>query len=69
MRLLLDKILQTGIRLCMLTGIAFTVTACYAPVRDPEMEEWMRHNEDSLKVESQIQDLSAEQDSIASEVD
>ena len=69
MRLLLDKILQTGIRLCMLTGIAFTVTACYAPVRDPEMEEWMRYNEDSLKVESQIKDLSAEQDSIASEVE
>lgn len=53
----------------MLTGIAFTVTACYAPVRDPEMEEWMRYNEDSLKVENQLQDLSAEQDSIASEVD
>lgn len=67
MRLLLDKILQSGIRLCMLTGIAFTVTACYAPPPyDPDMEEWTRYHEDSLKVENQLHDLSLEHDSITS---
>lgn len=31
MRTLLDKILRAGIKVLMLTGITFTVTACYAP--------------------------------------
>ena len=44
MRTLLDKILRTGIKVLMLTGITFTVTACYAPpppdyYNPPEQEE------------------------------
>ena len=44
MRTLLDKILRAGIKLLMLTGITFTVTACYAPAHPdyynpPEQED------------------------------
>lgn len=44
MRTLLDKILRAGIKLLMLTGITFTVTACYAPpptgyYNPPEQED------------------------------
>lgn len=31
LRTKLNTILQGGIRLCLLTSVAFTVTACYAP--------------------------------------
>lgn len=37
-RLLWDKILRMGIKLCMLTGVAFTFAACYAPAYEAEME-------------------------------
>ncbi|MBO4453712.1 MAG: hypothetical protein J5761_01500 [Paludibacteraceae bacterium] len=30
-RLLIDRVLRTGIKLCMLTGVAFTMAACYGP--------------------------------------
>ena len=36
-RLLWDKILRMGIKLCMLTGVAFTFAACYAPAPEPDM--------------------------------
>ena len=44
MRTLLDKILRASIKLLMLTGITFTVTACYAPAHPdyynpPEQED------------------------------
>ncbi|MEE1096402.1 MAG: hypothetical protein UH084_07535 [Paludibacteraceae bacterium] len=44
MRTLLDKILRAGIKVLMLTGITFTVTACYAPpphgyYNPPEQED------------------------------
>ena len=38
-RLLWDKILRAGIKLCMLTGVAFTFAACYGtPPEEPYME-------------------------------
>lgn len=37
-RVLWDKILRVGIKICMLTGVAFTFAACYAPARIPERE-------------------------------
>ncbi len=44
MRTLLDKILRAGIKVLMLTGITFTVSACYAPpppdyYNPPEQDE------------------------------
>ena len=31
MRTLIDRFLQLGIKLCLLTGVAFTFAACYGP--------------------------------------
>ncbi len=44
MRTLLDKILRAGIKVLMLTGITFTVSACYGPpppdyYNPPEQDE------------------------------
>lgn len=36
MRALLNKILSAGIKLCLLTGVAFTFAACYGPMPAPE---------------------------------
>lgn len=38
MRNMIDYILRMSIKLCLLTGVAFTFAACYAPARD---ENWM----------------------------
>ena len=34
MRKLFDRILRAAIKLCMLTGVTFLVTACYGPAPD-----------------------------------
>ncbi len=55
MRNLLDKILQAGIKLCLLTGVAFTFAACYAP--DPNFRDWEepeQYQEDQQKLEKQL---------------
>ncbi len=55
MRKLFDKILQTGIKLCLLTGVAFTFAACYAP--DPNLRDWEepdQHQQDQQKLEQQL---------------
>jgi len=66
MRTVLDKLLRGGIRLCMLTGVAFTVTACYGtPPHDPAWEEEFQNN--SLQVEQQMQNLIEEHEATASE--
>ena len=70
MRTLIDKILRTGIRLCMLTGVAFTFAACYGP--DPYYEEWYReYNPDTLKskknIEQQIYEAASENSVVAGE--
>ncbi len=70
MRTLIDKILRTGIKLCMLTGVAFTFAACYAPA--PYDEEWYReYNPDSQKskqkIEQQIYEASSDNSVVAGE--
>ena len=52
MRILWDKILRMGIKLCMLTGLAFTFAACYGP--DPRWEE-LEFQHDQKQTEQQIQ--------------
>lgn len=37
LRTKLNSLLQGGIRLCLLTSVAFTVTACYAPAH-PDLD-------------------------------
>jgi hypothetical protein len=47
MRALLDKIIRAGIKLCMLTGVTFLVTACYAPANPPDIygEEYKKDHD------------------------
>ena len=57
-RIIIDKLLLAGIKLCMLTGVAFTFAACYAPApghwEEPEYEEAQQ------KVEQQIHESASE---------
>lgn len=46
LRTKLNTILQGGIRLCLLTSVAFTVTACYAPA-NPELDPPQDWNNDT----------------------
>ena len=55
MRALVDKILRAGIKLCMLTGIAFTFAACYAPAPMPEDYNEPEFQQEQQKVEMQLQ--------------
>lgn len=58
MRKIIDKILRASIKVCLLTGVAFTVTACYAPANPPEDPH---HQEDQQKLEQQlVQNTSSE---------
>lgn len=65
-RILIDKLLRAGIKLCMLTGVAFTFAACYAPApgywdywEEPEYEEAQQ------KVEQQIHESASENRAVA----
>ena len=55
MRILWDKILRMGIKLCMLTGVAFTFAACYAPTTPPDRWIEPEYKQDQEQVEQQIQ--------------
>ena len=53
MRTLLDKMLRGSIKLVMLTGVAFTVTACYGtPPREYYNEP--EYQADAQQVEQQL---------------
>ena len=49
-----EKYLRAGIRLLMVTGVSFTVVACYAPYYAPEPDGgWSEPNpEDTTQVDS-----------------
>ena len=53
MRTLIDKILRSSIKLCMLTGIAFTFAACYAPA--PMDDDWYRNEPDLQKEQQKLE--------------
>lgn len=61
MRTLLDKILRTGIKVLMLTGITFTVTACYAP---PPTDYYNPPEQDEL--EQRVLQAASSTDEVAS---
>ena len=63
MRILWDKILRFGIKLCMLTGVAFTFAACYAPA--PGYWEEPEYEEAQQKVEQQIHESASENRTVA----
>ena len=56
-RFCFDKIMRAGVKLAMLTGVAFTVTACYGvPPRNWEDEAYeadTQHVEEVLTVETE----------------
>ena len=54
MRNLLDKFLQAGIRLLMLTGVAFTVTASYGPPPEHLYGAEPEYQADQQKLEQQL---------------
>lgn len=60
MRTLIDKILRAGIKLCMLTGVAFTFAACYGPMPERYYGDEPDYQQDQQQVEQQLQD-SAQQ--------
>lgn len=66
MRALLDKMLSWGIKVCMLTGVAFTFAACYGP--PPEGKWWNDpdYQSDQQQVEQQLQ--TAAQNAVEVEV-
>ena len=60
-RVLCNRTLESVIRLCMLTGITFLVTACYAPappveMLDPESPEYQQRQELIKRVEQMTQE-------------
>jgi len=69
MRNIIDKIFRAAIKLCLLTGVAFTVTACYGVRPDPYPygEEPDQVQQKRLKMEQkikQMQDELSEQEEI-----
>ena len=60
MRLLLDKIFRASIKLCMLTGVAFTVTACYGPYYEPSRED-EKYWQEQQQLEQQLEEQAEQQ--------
>ena len=54
-RFCLDNILRAGIKLAMLTGVAFTVTACYGvPPEERRYYDNATYQEESQQLEQQL---------------
>ena len=68
MRALLDKIFRAGIKLCMLTGVTFLVTACYAPANPPDIygDEYKQDHE---RMEQNFQKFTSGQSETAQELE
>ena len=66
MRTFYDKILQAGIKLCLLTGVAFTFAACYGTVppehwpNEPDYEQAQQKMEQQLKAAAQTAEENAD---------
>lgn len=58
LRTKLNSFLQGGIRLCLLTSVAFTVTACYAPA-NPELDPPQDWGNDSTTTQTGVTQRTA----------
>jgi len=58
MRRLTDKLLQGAIRICMLTGVTFLVTACYGVAPEPYPDR----DEEVAKIEKTLEDTLTNDD-------
>lgn len=50
-----------GIKLCMLTGVAFTFAACYGPAPERRMQNEPDFQKDQQKMEQQLQTAAQEE--------
>ena len=60
MRVLYDKFLKLGIKLCLLTGVAFTFAACYGPPPERWYEQEPDFNKAQQKMEQQLHSAAQE---------
>lgn len=60
MRTTIDRILQLGIKLCMLTGVAFTFAACYGPPPGRRWQNEPEFQQDQQKMEHRLQSAAEE---------
>ncbi len=58
MRTLIDRFLQLGIKLCLLTGVAFTFAACYGPAPTRERYNDPEYQNAQLQVEQQLKNAA-----------
>ncbi len=61
MRKLVDQILKMSIKLCLLTGVAFTFAACYAPAPERRWENEPDYKKAQQKMEQQLQMAAQEE--------
>lgn len=55
MRTTIDRFLQLSIKLCMLTGVAFTFAACYGPAPERRWQNEPEYQQDRQKMEHRLQ--------------
>lgn len=67
MRNILDTILQIGIKLCLLTGVAFTFAACYGPPPERRWANEPDYEKAQEKIEQQLHAYSSQNSSVAGE--
>lgn len=61
MRKLIDTFLQFAIKLCMLTGVAFTFAACYGPPPERHLGDDTDFISDQEEVEQLLQTAADEE--------
>ena len=54
MRTLFDKIFKGSIKLCLLTGVAFSFAACYGPPPERYLEDEPEFKQDQQRLEQQL---------------
>jgi len=59
-RIVTDKFLKLGIKLCMLAGVAFTFAACYGPPPERWYEQEPDFQQAQQKTEKQLQAAAQE---------
>lgn len=64
-----NKLLQGGIRLCMLSAVAFTVTACYGLPPEHYLDYLDQPEQDSVRQDQQRQQLEKRMADIAEQIE
>lgn len=67
MREMIDKTLKLGIKACMLTGVAFTMTACYGTPPERFYGENPDFQDAQQKTEQQLHEAATENSAVAGE--